>query len=193
MNLFQKITFWVGVAFLSVGTLFQGLSLYALSPYFFLREYFEPAIDFAEIPWLLPVWIAALILVPAATVLCWVFHKNETVSLGTSIGAGVSGVLSLVVGLTFRNALPVVVGTKYDQGIDAGQFVYCYLTTVIAAVLIAIVAGVSYYNCREQRIRLENEQYTDQYDYEETTADTELAPARKLKKSQRVAQRKNQD
>ena len=66
MNLFQKITFWVAVVFLSVGTFFQGLSMYALSPYFFLREYFEPAIDFAEIPWLLPVWIVALILVPAA-------------------------------------------------------------------------------------------------------------------------------
>lgn len=164
MNLFQKICFGFAAFFLAIGLFFQGLSMYALSPYYYLRSLgVEPGIDFDKVPWLWPTWIGALVLITVATILCLVFRKKEIPSLVTSIGAGVGGVLSLVVGLTIKNALPVVVGMKYDQGIDSWQFIYCYLTTVAAALLIAIVAGVSYFYLREDRQRLENLQYTEQY------------------------------
>ena len=163
MNLFQKISYGFAACFLAIGLFFQGLSMYALSPYYYLREAIDARIDFSEIPWLWPTWIGALVLITVATILCLVFRKKEIPSLVTSIGAGVGGVLSLIVGLTIRNALPVVVGAKYDSGIDSWQFIYCYLTTVAAALLIAIVAGVSYFYLREDRHRWENEHYKEQY------------------------------
>ncbi len=179
MNRFVKISYGIAVAVLIIATLFQGLALYGT---------LNGARDVVEkTPWLVPLWIAVLVLIPVATILCAIGKKGEKLSLTAAIIAVAGGVLGLIVALELRDALPTQVGNNvslnYEQGLDGWKLAYRHLSSVLAAVLVAICGFVNYGVNREERIRLENERYVDQYELPETTE--EPAPPHKLKRSMR--------
>lgn len=180
MNRFVKITFGIAVALLVLATLFQGLALYGT---------LTGAPDvIEENPWLIPVWVAGLVLIPAAAILCAAGKKGEKRSLAAGIVAIVGALLALVAALALREALPTQVADtnvslNYEQGLDAWKLTYRHLSSVAAGVLVAICAFVNHWVNREERLRLENERYVDQYELPEAPA--EEAPPRKLKRSLR--------
>lgn len=188
MNRFVKIALGIAVALLILSSLTQGLALYGT---------LGGAPDvIKEIPWLIPVWVTALVLIPVATILCAAGKKSEKLSLVAAIVAVVGAVLALVAALTLRDALPTkVAGTNvslnYDQGLDAWKLAYRHLTSVVAGALVAVCGFVNHSINRQERIRLENEQYVDQYELPKSAE--EETPDRKLKKSLRVARRKNEE
>ena len=178
MNRFVKIAYGIAVAVLIFATLFQGLALYGT-----LRG----APDIVEkTPWLIPLWIAALMLIPTGTILCALGKNREKLSMVSAIIAVVGAVLGLIVALELRDALPTQVGNNvsinYEQGLDAWKLTYRHLSSVLAGALVAICGFVNSSINRQERIRLENEQYVDQYELPETP--TEEQP-RKLKRSMR--------
>lgn len=157
--------------------------------------------------WMLPVWIAAFVLLLTAAVLCGVFRKKERHNLVITITAVVAAVLALVVALAFKNALPEQVGIKYmDQGLSGWEFTYRHLSAVFAGGLIAIAAFIRYSEARGQRLYEENEAGKTGFDLSgeplfadgestlglDSYADqpTTTEPEKKPKKSQRVAARK---
>lgn len=179
MNRFVKITFGIAVAVLIFATLMQGLALYGT---------LVGARDIVEkTPWLVPLWIASLELILTATVLCAIGKKREKLSLVSAIMAIVGAVLGLIVALELRDALPTQAGTNvslnYEQGLDAWKLTYRHLTSVAAGVLVAICGFVNSYYNREERIRLENERYVDQYELPESSTQEETP--HKLKRSMR--------
>lgn len=179
MNRFVKITYGVGVALLVIATLFQGLALYG--------TLVGATGVLEERPWLVPVWVAALAVIPAAAVLCGVGKKNEKLSLTAAILALTGGVMALAVALALKEALPIQAGSNVsiggEQGLDAWKLTYRHLSSVAAAGLIAICGFVNRWVHREERIRLANEQYVDQYELPDTP--TEEEPPHKLKRSMR--------
>lgn len=179
MNRFVKITYGIAVVLLILATLFQSLALYGT---------LMGARDvIAKTPWLIPLWVAALVLIPTATVLCGAGKKKESLSLVSAIIAVVGAVLGLIVALELRDALPTQAGTNvsinYEQGLDAWKLTYRHLTSVAAGVLVAICGFVNSHYNREERIRLENERYVDQYELPETAIQEETP--HKLKRSMR--------
>ena len=115
--------------------------------------------------WLLPVWIASMVALLAAFILCKVFKKQENLSLiPLSIGL-LAGVAALVVALELKNLLPVQVGLQYDeQGINDWRLVWRHLTPVAAGLFVAVSAWLNRRVCRDERIAAENAAYTDHYD-----------------------------
>ena len=178
MNRFVKITYGIAVAVLVFAILLQGLALYGT---------LVGARDIVEkTPWLIPLWVVSLMLIPTGTILCALGKKREKLSLVSAIIAIVGAVLGLIVALELRDALPTQVGNNvsinFEQGLDSWKLTYRHLSSVFAGVLVAICGFVNSSINRQERIRLENEQYVDQYELPETT--TEEKP-RKLKRSMR--------
>lgn len=178
MNRFVKITVVVALVLTVLSTLFQGLALYG-------TLIGAPDV-IADRPWLIPLWIGVLVLVPTAVILCLIGKKRETLSLVTAIIAIVGAVLGLIVALALKEALPTQVGSNvsinFEQGLDGWKLTYRHLSSVLAGGLVAICGFVNYGINRAERIRWENENYVDQYELPETS--TEEKP-RKLKRSMR--------
>lgn len=179
MNRFMKIVYGVAVALLVIATLFQGLALYGTC-------IGAPGV-LEDNPWLVPVWVAALALIPAAAVLCGVGKKKEKLSLAAGILALAGGVMALAVALALKEALPIQAGSNVsinnEQGLDAWKLTYRHLSSVAVAGLLAICGFVNHWVNREERIRLENEQYVEQYELPEAPDQEE--PPHKLKRSMR--------
>ena len=164
-----------------------------------------PAKVFTENDWLIPLWIAALVLVPAGAVLTAVFkEKGAWLTVPLAVAA-VGTVLSLIVALTLKNGLPVSMNSVGDEvGLTTWKLVYRHLSSVFAGVLVLIAAAVHWLACREERIRWENEGYKPVYDLsgaplfkdDDSTLGLEredvidAKPTRKLKRSLRHKQNK---
>ncbi len=179
MNRFVKITYGFAIALAVLSTLFQGLALYG--------TVIGARDVVADKPWLIPMWIGALVLVPTAVILCAIGKKKESLSLVTAILALVGALLGLAVALALKEALPIQAGNNvsinYEQGLDAWKLTYRHLSSVAAGVLVAICGFVNHSIHRAERIRLENENYVDQYELPENTTHEE--PPHKLKRSMR--------
>jgi len=178
----------VVVMLLVISTLFQCLSIYAITVG-------SPDV-FGAAGWLLPVWIAALVLLPAAAIINPIVKKNEKWSFLPLALALVGAALALVVALTLRGAFPVQAGSNVSihnqQGLSDWKLIYRHLSSVFAGVLTAIAAGLNHTACRNQRIRRENEQYESVYDLggDPLFADMDKP---KLKRSQKDALRKEKN
>lgn len=178
----------VAVLLLIVSTLFQSLAIYGVS---------QGAADvLAEHGWLMPVWIAALVLLPIAAVINPIVKEKEKAPFLPLALALMGALLALIVALTLRDALPVKVGSDVsinnEQGLDSWKLTYRHLSSVFAGVLIAIAAGINHIASRNDRIRTENEQYESVYDLggDPLFADTDKP---KLKRSQKDALRKEKE
>ena len=159
--------------------------------------------DVAGNEWLLPAWGAAMAAVAVGICLCILLKKRENANHIPFILALVGGVLALIVALELKSALPVKVGTQYNnQGITVWRLIWRHLTPVAAGLLTAVAARLTRAANRAARIQAENDAYKEHYnlsgdplfaDSQPSTIGLETyaedfgvkCPARKLKRSLR--------
>lgn len=149
-----------------------------------------------ESPWLLPVWVTALVLLPLAAITNTGFKNNEKwTALPIALGL-IGAVLALIVALTLRDELPVQAGSNVsinnEQGLDGWKLTYRHMSSVFAGGLTAIAAGMHRIACRSDRIRRENEAYESVYDLggDPLFADADKP---KMKRSKKDALRKGKE
>ena len=202
MRIVAKVCNWIAIVLLAVATLFQGFALYAVCTH--------DEAYLTENRWLLPLWIAALVLLPAALVVGLLLKKKERINWIPLIMAGVGTLFSLLVALALHDALPSQVNLNsinQTQGLTAWRLTYRHLSSVAAGLFIMVACYLNGTASRDERIQLENDMYKEHYDlsgsplfkddgstiglneYGEEFG--EKKPQRRLKRSQRVAQRKN--
>ena len=149
-----------GVILYVIALFFQSLAIWAMT---------KGATDvLEETTWLLPCWIVSLALIPIAAVLNVILKKKENWPLLALVAAAAGTVLALMVALALKDALPVKAGNSvsigYEQGLDTWKLIYRHLSSVFAGGLLMIAAAINHGVSRNDRIRLENEQYVDRYD-----------------------------
>ena len=138
---------------------------------------------------LIPSWILAVVLIVAAVVLCKVWKKNEKKSLIPMACAIVGTALAVIVALTLRAALQVQVANSnvsqsYLQGLNGWKLFWRHYSLAIVAFITAIVSFVHFKRLRSERIRVENEGYTEHFaiDGDAIFGDEEEQPEKKGKK-----------
>ena len=147
--------------------------------------------DTAGQGWVLPVWIASIVVVLVSLILCKALYKKEKGTLIpfalSLIGAGIS----LVVAVHLKGLLPEIVGLQYEtQGLSNWKLIWRHLTPVFAGVLIAVVSWMNHVEARRLRIAAENASYKSVFDLPEdpvfhAAPDEEENAPRRLKKSLR--------
>ena len=138
---------------------------------------------------LIPSWILAVVLIVAAVVLCKVWKKKEKKSLIPMACAIVGTALAVIVALTLRAALQVQVANSnvsqsYLQGLNGWKLFWRHYSLAIVAFITAIVSFVHFKRLRSERIRVENEGYTEHFaiDGDAIFGDEEEHPEKKGKK-----------
>ena len=200
MRAVAKICMILAVVLIVVSTTFQGLALASVT---IIEE--TPAEVFTENDWLIPLWIAALVLVPVGAVLTAVFKEKHSLLVIPLAVTAVGTVLSLIVALTLRDGLPVLMNSAgMEVGLTTWKLVYRHLSSVFAGGLVVASAVTHWIACYEERIRWENEGYKPVYDLSgdplfkdlDSTLSLEqedvidVKPSRKLKRSLRHKQNK---
>ena len=198
---FRVVDVLVGIL-LALSTMFQLLAMFG-------GVLFNEFNDFTKsIPWLIPVWAIALLLL-IGTYLLLLLAKRERVLPRLSVEARYTLIIiasligalgAFVVALILRDALPfhyTVAGEP--QGINTWRMIYRHMSSALAGVMIAIRAALERYLVRSQRRR---EQEQAAFEHKEvstldldTPAETEqaLAQPKKLKRSQKNAAKKEQN
>lgn len=204
MRTFAKVSNIIAIVLLAVAFLFQSMAIYAVTT----RETVK---ELAENQWLIPVWIAALVLLPVSLVLGMLFKKKERINLLPLLLAAAGSLFSLLVALALWNALPSQVNLNsinQIQGLTVWRLIYRHLSSVAAGVFIMVACHLNGKASRDERIQRENDAYKEHYDLsgkvlfkdEESTIGLnqygedfgEKKPARRLKRSQRAALRKGE-
>jgi len=203
MRTFAKVCNITAIVFLTIATVIQGFAVHAVGK--------SNVTALTENRWLMPVWIAALVLLPVALVLGMLFKKKERINLLPLLLAAVGTLFSLLVALALWNALPSQVNLNsinQTQGLTVWRLIYRHLSSAAAGVLVMVACHLNGKASRDERIQHENDMYKEHYDLsgkvlfkdEESTIGLnqygedfgEKKPARRLKRSQRVAQRKGE-
>lgn len=157
-----------------------------------------------EHPWLVTMWVGALVLLPAAAVLCRVLGEHRAWPLMPLIVAAVGILLALLVALALQDAFPAQLSSAGEtRGLTPWRLIYRHYSSVAAGALLTISALLHLIENRRERIRRENEEYRSIYDLsgdalfrDESTigldryADEADKPKRKQKRSLRVAAEK---
>ena len=200
MRTVAKVCMILAVVLMVISTAFQGLALASVT---IIED--TPAKVFTENDWLIPLWMVALVLVPAGAVLTAVFKEKGAWLTVPLVVTAVGTVLSLIVALTLKNGLPVSMNSIGDEvGLTTWKLLYRHLSSVFAGVLVLVSAAVHWLACREEHIRWENEGYKPVYDLSgapmfkdsDSTLDLEqedvipVKSTRKLKRSLRHKQNK---
>lgn len=203
MRTVAKVCMITAIVLLAVALVFQSFALYAVTNLTVKDE-------LASNEWLVPLWIASLILLPVALVLGILFKKKERLPLAPLIMAAVGALFALIVALALWNALPSQVNLNslnQIQGLTPWRLVYRHLTSMIAGLLIVIACHLNGKATRDERIQAENEAYKEHYNLTDTKAVfkdeestiglntyaeefSQKAPKRRLKRSLRDKMRK---
>ena len=203
MRTFAKVSNIIAIVLLVVAILFQSMAIYAVTTRDTVKE-------LAENQWLIPVWIASLLLLILALVLGLLFKKKERINLLPLLLAAAGTLFSLMVAMALWNALPSQVNLNsinQTQGLTVWRLVYRHLTSVAAGVFIMIACHLNGKATRDERIQAENDAYKEHFDLSETGAVFkdeestiglnhyaeefgEKAPTRRLKRSLRDKLRK---
>lgn len=203
MRTVAKICMITAIILLTVALVFQCFALYAIT-HFTVNE------ELAGNGWLVPLWLASLILLPVSLVLGMLFKQKERLPLIPLLMGAVGALFSLMVALALWNALPSQVNLNslnQIQGLTPWRLVYRHLTSVAAGLLIVVACHLNGKSTREERIQKENEAYKEHYNLTDTKAvfkdeestlglNTyaeefgEKAPKRRLKRSLREKMRK---
>ncbi|MBQ8683123.1 MAG: hypothetical protein IJ518_01235 [Clostridia bacterium] len=190
---------------LVISTAFQALALCSV-----LLIESTPAEVFADNPWLVPLWIIALVLLIVGFILCLCLQDKGGWLAIPLVVAGVASVLALIVALTLKDGLmPQINHLGNTQGLTTWKLVYRHLSSVAAGALTVLGGLFHLFACREERIRREEEGYKPSYNLDgapvfkdldstiglETFADEQDAPTtrRPMKRSRRHALRKWQE
>lgn len=147
---------------------------------------------------LIPSWILAVVLIVAAVVLCKVWKKQEKKSLIPMACAIVGTALAVIVALTLRAALQMQVAhsnvsQNYLQGLNGWKLFWRHYSLAIVGFIAAIVSFVHFKRLRSERIRVENEGYTEHFSIDgDAIFGDEDEPAKKNSKKLSKKQRKEQ-
>ena len=137
MRIAFKITHIIIGVLLVLSTAFQ---LLAMCSGVLLNEYNDLA---ARIPWLVPIWAVALVLLIAAYVLLVKRGEHfpwQPIIIG---GALVGAVLAFVSAITLRDALPDhLIISGETQGLTTWRLLYRHMSSVLTGALIALTATV---------------------------------------------------
>ena len=133
MRTISKIFQWISGVLLVIVAAFQALAMYSvLTNNSALTE---------KQPWLIPAWIAALVLPTAALVLFGCFSTKGRLPLLFAGMAVIGAVLALLVTLSLQNEFPVRIATSgADQGLSWWKLCYRHYSAVLAGVLVAVAA-----------------------------------------------------
>ncbi|MBR2319310.1 MAG: hypothetical protein IKA50_00815 [Clostridia bacterium] len=154
---------------------------------------------------LIPSWIIAVVLTVAAVVLCKVWKKKEKKSLIPMACGIIGAALALIVALTLRAALELQVSNSnvsqnYLQGLNGWKLFWRHYSLVGVAFISAIVSFVHFRRLRGERIRVENEGYTETFalDGDAIFSDEKDTPSpkkntKKLSKKQRKERREKEN
>lgn len=117
---------------------------------------------------LIPSWIIAVVLTVAAVILCKVWKKKEKKSLIPMVCGIIGAALALIVALTLRAALELQVSNSnvsqnYLQGLNGWKLFWRHYSLVGVSFITAIVSFVHFRRLRGERIRVENEGYTETF------------------------------
>ena len=137
MRVAFKVAHIIIGALLVLSTTFQ---LLAMCGGVLLNEYNDLA---ARIPWLVPIWAVALVLLIAAYVL--LIKKGERFPWQPIIlvGALVGAVLAFVAAITLRDALPDrLIISGETQGLTTWRLLYRHMSSVLTGALIALTAAM---------------------------------------------------
>lgn len=116
-------------------------------------------------PWLITMWTAALILLPAAAVLSRVLGERGKLPLITLAVAALGTLLTLLVALALQDAFPAQLNNVgQTQGLTPWRLIYRHYSSVVAGVLLIAATILDMVENRRDRIRQENDEYHSIYD-----------------------------
>lgn len=149
---------WIATILLVIATAFQLIAL--------LGGVLNNAELQKDNPWLVTMWVAALVLLPIAAVLdrllaerrCWPVLPLALACLGT--------LLTLLVALALQDAFPAQMNSVGEtQGLTPWRLIYRHYSSVAAGGLLVVSAILNLVENRRERIRRENEEYRSIYDF----------------------------
>lgn len=117
---------------------------------------------------LIPSWIIAVVCIVTAVVLCKVWKNQEKKSLWPMALGIIGTALAVIVALTLRAALELQVANSnvsqnYLQGLNGWKLFWRHYSLAIVGFVTAIVSFVHFKRLRSERIRVENEGYTEHF------------------------------
>lgn len=150
MRTSSKILVWLSWIALIPATLFQTGAL--------ISVLLKSADMTREQPWLIPAWVAVLVLPPAALVVFTCLKEKKRWPVIGAVTALVAAVLALLVLLALREAFPPQTGANGTQGLTAWRLCYRHGLSILAPLLTAVAAGLQEAENRAQRRRRELEE-----------------------------------
>ena len=158
MRTFSKICHWIAVALLVIATAFQLLAL--------LGGVVSNESIQKENPWLVTMWVAALILLPVAAVLIHLLAERRAWPVLPLVLAALGTLLTLLVALALQEAFPAQLNSVGEtQGLTPWRLAYRHYSSVAAGVLLIVSAILHLAENRQVRIRQENDEYRSIYDF----------------------------
>lgn len=196
MGTLSKTCQWIASALLVIATAFQLLAL--------LGGVLSNAVIQKENPWLVTMWVAALVLLPVAAVLIHLLAECRAWPVLPLILAAIGTLLALLVALALQDAFPAQMNSIGDtQGLTPWRLAYRHYSSVVAGVLLIVAAVLHLVENRQVRIRRENDEYRSIYDLSgdvlfkddstlglDSFADQKEVPRKKRKRSLRRAAEK---
>lgn len=153
-----------------------------------------------EATWLIPTWVAMVVLVALPLLLYKVWKDKEILTLFAMAVSVVGAVLALIIALTLQAALPLQasatnISATGEQGLDALKLITRHYSPMAVGLATAVVAFIHYKQNRDARI------YQEESGYEAQFVDEDFAPAddgekkggKKLSKRQRKALREQEE
>lgn len=132
MRTISKVFVWLSWIALIPATLFQGGALLSV----WINSPSVPE----ERPWMLPVWVAVILLPIAAQILLGcLYHKKGWTILCAALVA-VAAVLALVLLLALRDTFPPQTGVNGTQGLTAWRLCYRHGLSILAPLMTVAAA-----------------------------------------------------
>ncbi len=198
MRTFAKFCHYIAMGLLILAVVFQSLAILAN-----VLEEQSPAHTYG---WLLPIWVASLLLLVGAWVLNHSGCEKNGCLIPALVMAAVGTLFALLVTLTLRTELPPTLSESgMVRGLTTWRLLYRHVSSVAGGALLVVSTVVNLIENHRDRLRRENDAYKSVYDLsgasifkdaEESTLGLEPDPnasPRKLKRSQRVAVRKAEE
>ena len=145
---------------------------------------------------LIPTWIGAIYLIGMSVLLCKVWKRREKLSLIPLVLGVVGAAMALIVALTLRAALPLQaaatnISLSGVQGLNGWRLFWRHYSLAIVGAVAAVVSFIHYKRLRDERVRKENEEYKETFNFSADNplfADEEKGRKKKSKKERKAEQ-----
>ena len=157
-----------------------------------------PPPEIKEATWLVPLWLCTTILIVVTLILARVWKKKERFLLIPAVMGIVGAALALVVAVTFYAPYDMVLNSNGELAQTDWDWFWRHLALVIVSLVPSVMSFLRMKQLRDERIRLENNAYEEQFVPEEgddpvSEVKTEIQSNKKLSKKQRKALREKQN